>query len=558
MNQVLGEYKENDHTYKVLSQKLKELKSEKTLDKQQLAAKVEEYDLQVDERKHLYDKIKNLESVKTLAEQLELKRKYKKQLKQLDDPELDEKQAKQLLEANLKYEDQYEAWKEYAAAKKKAKEYIEQYNLPATRKELNTLRSKLEGKIARLEMLTVRGEYRKVKSADKLKALSEDLDMQLSTAKASKSSLESRIEELEHFKNHKGNKCPLCSTKLSDSIMDVLKNKAKEYSSKLETEVKNIRRITSEYNQVLADIKQSELNDKIKASDEAKETIVRLEKKYPPDIINKCITLLSRDKQDKPEKPTHSSKELRVIIETHEKRSRLKSLIASIKVEDVSDKGLDKLPALKKRYELLVETLPQIKADIELAKQNRAARKKLKAQMKDLEDANGDREVYELLREAYSTNGLKQLVLKNICVQIEKNLNKFSPFVFRENYRFKVVVSNSKIDVLVNRKYKNKVITSDVKALSGAESRMFSMLNLLAILPLIPKSRRCNTLIVDEPTANLDAPYIKMFTQRILPQLNRIIPHIVVISPLEDHKDVQNCKLFKIVKSGDTSTIVPS
>jgi ABC-type molybdenum transport system ATPase subunit/photorepair protein PhrA len=61
-------------------------------------------------------------------------------------------------------------------------------------------------------------------------------------------------------------------------------------------------------------------------------------------------------------------------------------------------------------------------------------------------------------------------------------------------------------------------------------------------------------MILDEPTAHMDAPGIDLFLNKFLPQLLKIVPHVIVISP--NHLDVDMEKeVWTVVKEGGVSTL---
>ena len=97
---------------------------------------------------------------------------------------------------------------------------------------------------------------------------------------------------------------------------------------------------------------------------------------------------------------------------------------------------------------------------------------------------------------------------------------------------------------------------SDVRHLSGAESRAFSLLFMLSVLPLIPSNRRTNLCILDEFEAGLDEPTRNLLVSQYLPTLNQIVEHIIFITPnnIPEDKSV-NRRTITVVKQGSKSYI---
>ena len=137
-----------------------------------------------------------------------------------------------------------------------------------------------------------------------------------------------------------------------------------------------------------------------------------------------------------------------------------------------------------KRYKQDFETLSDLEVKV------RRVTRKLK-----------DVDLLEALVDAYGQKGLKLLVMQNISKKIEQNLNKYAHLLFPEAFTFNIVVDSNVFDIFATRSDKR---VSDIRFLSGAESRAFSLLWAISILPLIPASRRSNMIILDEFEAGLD------------------------------------------------------
>ena len=102
-------------------------------------------------------------------------------------------------------------------------------------------------------------------------------------------------------------------------------------------------------------------------------------------------------------------------------------------------------------------------------------------------------------------------------------------------------------------------IVSDVRRLSASERKMFALVLIPALMSFIPKDRRSNLLILDEPDANMSA-VVRESLVRFLPTLNRIVPNIVYITP---HSDLLQLALqegvkmahWEVTKRGSVSTL---
>lgn len=225
--------------------------------------------------------------------------------------------------------------------------------------------------------------------------------------------------------------------------------------------------------------------------------------------------------------------------------------------EDIEDKAAEaeqRMEYLKKKASKYMELTIQTSSRLEVLKSNKRRLKALKTRHSELSGRTCDIPVVEMLIEAYSNKGVKLLIIKQIASIVEKNMNKFAPLLYKERIKFTFDVDVNKFDILMERSYRGKTRVSDVRRLSGAESRAFSFLLPLALLPLIPLERRLNIMVLDEPTVNLDHSMTTLFTESFIPKLNSIIPSVIVVSPLNDN--YKNQKTYTVVKENGFSTLV--
>lgn len=225
-------------------------------------------------------------------------------------------------------------------------------------------------------------------------------------------------------------------------------------------------------------------------------------------------------------------------------------------IEERAEQAEADMSALKKKSAKCVDNLSKVSSRLEVLKNNKTRLKDLKTRRSELVKTTQDIPIVELLIDAYSNKGVKLLIIKQIASIIEKNMNKFAPLLYKEKIKFTFEVEANCFNILMTRNYKGKPRTADVRRLSGAESRAFSFLLPLAILPLIPSERRLNIMVLDEPTVNLDFSMKTLFTTSFIPKLNSVIPHIIIVSPLDDV--YKNQKSYTVVKESGFSTLVAS
>lgn len=132
----------------------------------------------------------------------------------------------------------------------------------------------------------------------------------------------------------------------------------------------------------------------------------------------------------------------------------------------------------------------------------------------------------KVLVEAYSDKNIKKLVVEQIGTRLMALVNRYSQQVFEENYRFEFIWDTD-ISILAHRS-NGKV--SDVRKLSGAESTLFTIILVCALLSFVPAKKRCNFMILDEPTSHMSA-HNKEILHNALKLLTGLIPSIIIVTP---------------------------
>lgn len=172
-----------------------------------------------------------------------------------------------------------------------------------------------------------------------------------------------------------------------------------------------------------------------------------------------------------------------------------------------------------------------------------------------LEDAATELEELEVLNKAFSKRGAETLIIKSLCGQVQDQINKYAKLILPEDFVFSLDLSTD-FSILVTRISEGKEKTSDVRKLSGAESGLFALVLLISLLSFVPKSRRPNLLVMDEPMATMGEANEERFV-KFLPTLRSVIPNIVVITPrqVERFRDMEHT-LWQVEKKGLRSRIV--
>jgi DNA repair exonuclease SbcCD ATPase subunit len=364
-------------------------------------------------------------------------------------------------------------------------------------------------------------------------------------------------------KKHLGDRCPLCGSdvekKLDAGSIRSRLNTLRKNGSRLERLWETLnrrvdrRKCLKKIRDIEGHLVRCEIRKKkLRASFDAAQAYEKLPIK--PDRPT------SSDDAEEGLRGTYDEGEIREKIEKYSKRVEFLKMMQPVleRVEKClslteNDKQeMQHLDDLRKRLDKIVNILPSRKSTLDKMKIVKKEMANLRERGRELKDSVEDEEAYKLLVEAYGNAGIKKLMLQRIGSHLETCFNRYARFVFSESYQFKVNI-DTQFDILVKRQYAHRTLVSDVRKLSGAESRAFALLLYLSLLSLVPASRRSNILILDEPDANLGQEMRDNFV-KFLPYLNKIVPHIIIITP--HNYQYPNARVFTVVKKNGWSRIV--
>jgi DNA repair exonuclease SbcCD ATPase subunit len=361
-------------------------------------------------------------------------------------------------------------------------------------------------------------------------------------------------EELEHVTHFKDGKCPTCGSSVtarpkSDILADIDKWKTRRAKAKV-------------FNKAVEDLERQRenkaLRKELKAQlAEAEAESAKLQKwieieellKQVPDVPSPPFAV--RDVLDtSDEKIAKLQKKIAVLRTVKPVLEKIKEVAALTqeqreRAKDFNDLG-DKLTTLNNR-------ISNLTAEISTGQSAHQQLQELKIRGKALKKVADDAPLLKAMIDVYSTKGLKKLMIQRCAKKLQDQINKYRKLFFVEDYFFEFKY-DKKLEFLVHRKYGKHVSVTDVRKLSGAEKRMFTVLLVVADITLTPKKKRTNLLILDEPEANMGPAAQNAFV-KALPVLNKIVPHIVVISPRTD-LEIPGANVFTIVKHRGVSSIV--
>jgi DNA repair exonuclease SbcCD ATPase subunit len=363
--------------------------------------------------------------------------------------------------------------------------------------------------------------------------------------------LDSLRDELEHVSKFHSGKCPTCGSKVEARSKSEIKDEIEVQSKRLkaalrykkfvEAEEQN-QKLRSELSELKA--KREELQAKCDPEIEKAAQVVYKFEEPPEKPRGEPIDATSIQEQlDKSRDRLSTFKQFRDVIDTI---GELRSIRKEDREEAKSNIDLaDKVQALNVRVaDLSARTVAQEQAIRTL--------KDLAAKGTELKEKAKDEKVIKALIDAYSKKGLKRALMERGSKRLEHQLNKMSRLFFAEDLVFEFKYGSS-VEILVHRKFGKKVQVSDVKRLSGAEKRMFTLLLVAASVALTPAADRPHEIVLDEPESNLGPDALANFI-KVIPVLNRIIPHIVVVTPRPD-LEIPGARVVTVVKHRGVSTL---
>lgn len=390
---------------------------------------------------------------------------------------------------------------------------------------------------------------------------------------------EEKLQEWENFDstfNHEST-CPVCRTNLSEkslnTIRRVLKNEVKEAHNTLQLskdaltiakKASAYKKWLTEKNHISDEIKQvsdeyASLRDKINTLDKVKQKCNDTDVAYLSSLVGKPkpeieITNLYDEITDKLAKIKESIATLELLNNFYLPHIKsYKELVDSVSfdIQEVKQ-GLAKIDSKLLSYN---EQLSSLNRSYGAMKSKKEQFTLLRDRLTVLEEELADKPLLKILESAYGSKGLKNVEITNNALSVEKNLNLYAPLLFAEDVKFIVDVGDNQLNIQISRVINEEVRTVDVRRLSGAERRQFILLFPLAVIPLIPSCYRLDTIILDEPTANMDDAAVDMFCSNYLPKLKELISKVIVISPNELPMDTSNASIYTVKREEGKATI---
>lgn len=214
-------------------------------------------------------------------------------------------------------------------------------------------------------------------------------------------------------------------------------------------------------------------------------------------------------------------------------------IIKAVKALPVKFASLNEAKTVKDKLEKVVEEnnkhivkLNEAIADtttkIEVSKAASSSLDKLKNQIRELKVKTKHLPIVSKLKEAYGSRGIRLYKMQDMANQYINNMNSLSRLLYPEPMQFSCSISKGAFGIFAER---NNKPASDVRFMSGHESRCFMALSALALVPFIPPHKRFNFIIFDEIEAGMDIPSRRLFMEEFIPALQQVFSTVVCLTP---------------------------
>jgi DNA repair exonuclease SbcCD ATPase subunit len=327
--------------------------------------------------------------------------------------------------------------------------------------------------------------------------------------------------QLEHAAKFKKGVCHTCGQAVKAEPIEKIKARVERLQLSLDAweEYDNDLRA---YERYVAKVKDYE--ERKAALDAAKFSIKQFELKHK--LYKKRASILKPEVVNRPKEIDEGGNDLEELKVTAELLRFCQPHLDTIAALQTLTKEDQEVQFDTEKLNRMQDKLASIQAKLEVHNAVKSRAAKMRSRLLELQADMESEEALTLLLDGYSDKAVKKMVIEAISQHLMATVNQYSSIVF-DDYRFEFVWSASQIQILVHRP---KMDTTDVRKLSGAESKLFTLILVLSLLKFVPKRKRLSLLVLDEPTASFSEETTELF-HRLLPHLNQLIPTILVITP---------------------------
>ena len=371
---------------------------------------------------------------------------------------------------------------------------------------------------------------------------------------------------LEALKVAKDNKCPVCGSKYKTNPVhkhkviekqEIICKQLAEDVPKMYRNYNGMKNTQSKHNEIVSKLQQlddeySKLQKKRLPKKKIEEITTRIKELKQRTNLSLKMNSIQIPMQPK-SKPPKKDPSLQ-LEKAHKQLTRLAKGRRWHKfLEQCNENGVT-----PRAFEEEKQDIAKITKELEKAKHNTTLlkdaekrqaklRSKIEGAKKHLERA----QAMDALLGAYGSTGLKRSACASLANKMQENLNTIAPLMF-DHYTFHFDVTARDFRILFEDKVRGA--SFDVRNLSGSESRAFTILSTMALLPILPDQYRSNLLILDEFEVNMDETLRDRFVNQVLAALQSTVSHIIIITPFpEYYPEGRHCT---VTKKGPESQLV--
>lgn len=393
------------------------------------------------------------------------------------------------------------------------------------------------------EQADLRNKLKSLKNYEPVYKSLEEAKNKLAVLRSRKQDYQERLSLLEETGTDRKT-CPSCGNKLSK---DHLEKEKKKLQDQLDSLPRTLKGLSQE-------IQYWELKDNVLVKKPVLPSFTRKQHVELKDYVNaigEAIDLIA-NMHDIPKLPKNIDKEEKRASRVVEKLSR------RIKAGNAADSLISLLPEEYQDYTrdqlhyLLIEKLkPEIKQidqelidgrnivekyqkvksryDTEnaLIKQHRSTLNRLTEEIDSLKEQTKYFEHHKMLHQAFGSNGVRLYHMNETAKNLSRELTEMSTLFFDKTYTFDIEIAPRKLNVRVERNGR----MGSLSTLSGAENSSWPLLCAMALMRILPAHQRCDTIIMDEIEAKMDAISRTKIIGEVIPELQKMVPKIVFISP---------------------------
>jgi DNA repair exonuclease SbcCD ATPase subunit len=421
------------------------------------------------------------------------------------------------------------------------------------------------------------------KSRAELDVDTDGTDQELVASKIAECKVQLKLEALLKHSNSSHGKCPTCQSDIDFKAIEKLVASKKKELKKL-TSLKHALALDDELKELKSKLKEfpSDALDAKALSKQARSLEVRvgkgekiLDSLRTKAAIEKQLGELEHPKKPELEQPDKSMDDIEQELELcHEIEKALDSK------SSILDSGFESLRSAKKVRAALKELNAEL--DSVNSEQRKIERKlstfqdviqkyqqfsntvkiytaeieKVTAEIEKLKPDVESKKIVVALTKAYGPKGLRSMAADSFCSLLQANLNHYRDLIFYEPFEFTVESSDTGVSIKVNRNNGKPDAVSDVRLMSGAEGECFNLLCAASLITLTPDSRKCNLLILDEPTSHLHPVSKELFTEKFVPFLRDLVPSVFIIDNTNDPVFKESAEWVIQKKHGKSSLII--